>query len=125
MTKPKPAAALAQDGQVSVGTETLLLRFGWGAFTSLADALGCTVDTVEETISGMPVSALNQVVWAGALDNHPTITVEQIAAGLNAMDFREAKLAVTKASKLMQAAFADSKDMEAASEGAARPPAGQ
>lgn len=125
MAKTPAKKALAQDGQVTVGAETLLLRFGWGAFTALADALGCTVDTVEETISAMPVSALNQVLWAGALDHHPTITVEQIAAGLNAMDFRDAKGAVAKASSLMQASFADVKDVEAASEGAARPPAGQ
>lgn len=101
----KPAADhAAQDDQITLGGEVYTLRYGWGAFTAVADALGCTVVNVESRLANMPISALNTVVWAGLLKNHPGIAPETVDALLDAddMDLAAAQAVIQKAGALFR-----------------------
>lgn len=128
MTKPgktEAAEKVAQDSQVTLGGETFPLRYGWGAFTAIADALGCTVVNVEARLANMPISALNTVVWAGMLDARPEIQPETVNAMLNRLDLGEAQKVVAKAGALFRASMPKQEEAKAAADAdpTATPPA--
>lgn len=95
----------AQDSQVTLNGETFALRYGWRAFTTLADSLGCTVQNVDAVLGNMPVSALNKVLWVGMLNARPEITLEAVESALDADDFAAAQEAVKKAGALFRASM--------------------
>lgn len=119
MTKPEKAAkadAVAQDSTVTIGAESFTLRYGWGAFTAIADALGCTVVNVESRLANMPISALNTVVWAGMLDDRPDLEPETVKAMLNRLSLAEGQAVVKKAGALFRASMPKQEEAKAAAE---------
>lgn len=112
----------SQTAQVTLAGENLTLRYGWGAFTALADALGCTVNNIDAVVADLPVSALDTVLWAGLRTHHSALSLDDVKRMLDTGAIREAKAAVGKAGELFRASMNDAK--EAGDDAAAGPPSG-
>lgn len=98
-----------QERQITLNGQTLTLRYGWAAFTALADALGCTVSNIDSVLETMPVSALNKIVWAGLLDHHPAMSEADVVTLLNAGTIKAARKEIGKAGALFRASMNDVK----------------
>lgn len=118
--------ANSQTGQISLGGKALTLKYGWAAFTKLADALGCTVQNIDAVTEDMPVSALNKVVWAGLQRHHPDLDQQAVDDMLDDAKISEAKAVIGAAGALFRASMSDMNDAdktEAAGKAPASPPA--
>lgn len=113
----------AQTAQIVLGSKPFTLKYGWRAFTALADELGCTVNNIDAVVSNMPVSSLTVVLWAGLQRNHPDMTVDAVADLLDDGNIAQAKVAVAKAGELFRASMQDAADVaEAGASAPADPP---
>ena len=58
---------------VTVGGKRRKLVFDYAALCELCDAIGATVSNMQEAIGGMRVGQMYLILWAGLLDEEPSL----------------------------------------------------
>lgn len=90
---------------LKLGGASRRLVFDYAALCELCDAIGCTVSNMQEAMNNLRVGQMHLLIWAGLLDEDPTLTPDQVKAWLKAESIPDAQAMIGTASQAFGAAM--------------------